>query len=41
MLYIDNQKTMEQEDDIIAAILERFDVASKQIFLLATQLSTI
>ena len=40
MLYSNNQKKMEQEDDI-TAILERFDVASKQIFLLATQLSTI
>ena len=38
--YSDNQKTMEQKDDIIS-ILKRFDVGTKQIFLLVTQQSTI
>ena len=39
-LYSYIQKTMEQKDDIIA-ILKRFDVVTKQIFLLVTQQSMI
>ena len=35
-----NQKAMEQKDDIIA-MFKRFDVVTKQIFLLVTKQSTI
>ena len=34
-LYSNNQKTMEEKDDIIA-ILKRFDVVTKKNFLLVT-----
>ena len=37
--YSDNQKTMEKKDDLIG-ILTRFEVVTKQIFLIVTQRST-